>query len=298
MGINFLARVARLFLLGMLLQGLSAPHAKAQFLEVGANLGLSNYRGDLSNNSVSLYLKETKGSFGIFASYHLNDLLAVRLGAQYAGISGSDANAPGEEIRSRNLSFRSILLEGSLVGEFYVPGFQPYNLSKPVSPYIFAGIAGAYFNPKTEFAGETVSLQPLGTEGQGMPGFGAPYSRVAFSIPFGLGVKFAVTDLFNVGLELGLRRSFSDYLDDVSGTYVSYEQLLAGNGPLAAALGNRTGEYQGKDPVSVATGTRRGDQAKGDWYYIMGITLSWNFLDNGLVGGRKRSTRRQGCKTY
>ena len=298
MRIKQLVTVTQLFLLVLILQGLFVSHANAQFLEVGGNLGLSNYRGDLSNNSVSLYLKETKGSFGLFASYHLNDLLAVRLGGQYAAISGADTNAPGEEIRSRNLSFTSLLIEGSLVAEFYIPGFQPYNLDKPVSPYIFAGIAGAYFNPKTEFEGETVSLQPLGTEGQGMPGFGAPYSRVAFSIPFGLGVKFAVTDLFNVGLELGLRRSFSDYLDDVSGAYVSYEQLLAGNGPLAAALGNRTGEYQGKDPVSVPTGTPRGDQAKSDWYYILGVTFSWNFLDNGLVGGRKRSTRRQGCKTY
>ena len=272
--------------------------ASAQFLELGGNLGISNYRGDLSNNSVSMYLRETKGSFGLFASYHFNDLFALRLGAQYAGIAGSDANAPGEEIGSRNLSFRSMLIEGSFVGEFYIPGFQPYNLGKPLSPYIFAGIAGAYFNPRTEFEGETVSLQALGTEGQGMPGFDARYSRVAFSIPFGLGVKFAVTDLFNVGLELGLRRSFSDYLDDVSGNYVAYEQLLAGNGPLAAALGNRTGEYLGKEPVSVPTGTPRGDQARSDWYYLLGVTLSWNLMDNGLVGSRGRNTRRQGCQTF
>ncbi|MCB9284215.1 MAG: outer membrane beta-barrel protein [Lewinellaceae bacterium] len=271
---------------------------QAQFLELGGNLGVSNYRGDLSNNSVSLYLKETKGSFGLFGAYHFNDLFALRLGAQYAAIAGSDANSPDEIIRSRNLSFRSLLIEGSLVGELYIPGFQPYNLSKPLSPYIFAGIAGAYFNPKTEFGGETVSLQPLGTEGQGMSGFGAKYSRVAFSIPFGLGVKLAVTDLFNVGVELGLRRSFSDYLDDVSGAYVSYEQLLVGNGPLAAALGNRTGEYKGVDPVSVPTGTQRGDQARVDWYYLLGVTLSWNIMDNGLVGSRNRNTRRQGCQTF
>lgn len=280
------------------LQLLAALPARAQFLELGGTIGLANYRGDLSNNSVSLYLRETKGSFGLFGSYHFNDLFAVRLSAQYASISGRDANAPGEDIRARNLSFQSLLLEGALVGEIYIPGFQPYNLSKPLSPYLFAGFAGAYFNPRTRYNGEWVALQPLGTEGQGLPGFGNRYSRAAFSIPFGLGVKFAVTDLMNVGLELGLRRSFSDYLDDVSGDYAAYEVLLAGNGPVAAALGNRTGEYLGTGPVSVETGTPRGDQARGDWYYFLGATVSWNLLDNGLVGGRGRNTRRQGCQTF
>jgi opacity protein-like surface antigen len=290
--------IFRLVPLFLLCFTFAATPVRAQFLELGVNLGLANYRGDLSNNSVSLYLKESKVGFGVFGTYHLNDLLGLRLSAQYAGISGTDANAPSEELRRRNLSFQSLLLEGALVGEIYVPGFEPYNLRKPLSPYLFVGVAGAYFNPRTQYEGEWVNLQPLGTEGQGMPGFNAPYSRVAFSIPFGLGVKFAVTDLFNVGVELGLRRSFSDYLDDVSGAYVSYEALLAGNGELAAALGNRTGEYLGTEPVSVETGTLRGDQARGDWYYILGITASWNLLDNGLVGGRGRNTRRQGCQTF
>jgi len=298
MGLKLIKYSTRLFLGTIFFLAFGASSSWAQFLEVGGGVGISNYRGDLSNNSVSLYLKETKGSFGLFASYHINDLFALRLGAQYANISGSDANAPSEEIRSRNLSFSSVLVEGSFVGELYIPGFQPYNLSRPLSPYIFAGIGGAYFNPTTNFEGEKVSLQPLGTEGQGMPGFVAKYSRVAFSIPFGLGLKYAVTDQLNVGLEMGLRRSFSDYLDDVSGAYVAYEQLLAGNGLQAAVLGNRTGEYYGKGPESVATGTPRGDQARGDWYYLLGVTLSWNILDNGLVGGRGRNTRRQGCQTF
>ncbi len=288
----------RLLAIAVIAQFLMALPGQAQFLELGGNFGLSNYRGDLSNNSVSLYLRETKMSVGLFGSYHLNDLFAVRLSAQYANISGRDANAPGEEIRARNLSFLTMLIEGALVGEVYIPGFQPYNLDKPLSPYLFAGIAGAYFNPRAEYNGDWIALQPLGTEGQGLPGFGDRYSRVAFSIPFGLGVKYAVTDLLNVGLELGLRRSFSDYLDDVSGDYVAYEVLLAGNGPQAAALGNRTGEYLGTGPVSVETGTPRGDQARGDWYYFLGVTVSWNLLDNGLVGGRGRNTRRQGCQTF
>ncbi|MCC6726156.1 MAG: hypothetical protein IT258_16735 [Saprospiraceae bacterium] len=81
----------------------------------------------------------------------------------------------------------------------------------------------------------------------------------------------------------------------MSGNYVSYPELLAGNGQLAAALGNRTGELTGSEPVVVATGTQRGDSAKKDWYFIMGVTVSYNFLDNGLMGSRKRGGRRAGC---
>ena len=90
---------------------------------------------------------------------------------------------------------------------------------------------------------------------------------------------------------------FTDYLDDVSGNYVDFQTLLAGNGELAAALGNRTGEYLGTEPVLGETG-QRGDDKVADWYFLAGLSLSWNFLDNGLVGSRGRSTKRSGCKTY
>jgi hypothetical protein len=128
-----------------------------------------------------------------------------------------------------------------------------------------------------------------------MAGFDEPYKTFAFAIPFGLGVKYALSDRINLGLELGARPTFTDFLDDVSGDYVTYTDLLAGNGQLAAALGNRTGELTGSEPVVVPTGTQRGDGAKKDWYFILGATVSYNFLDNGLMGSRRRGGRRAGC---
>ena len=124
------------------------------------------------------------------------------------------------------------------------------------------------------------------------------YSLSAISIPFGIGVKYALSDKINLGLEMGARRTFTDFLDDVSGTYVSYPELLAGNGELAAALGNRTGELmESNEPVIVPTGTQRGDLKGQDWYFILGVTVSYNFLDNGLMGSRGRSRGKSGCKT-
>ena len=51
------------------------------------------------------------------------------------------------------------------------------------------------------------------------------------------------------------------------------------------------------EPVTVPTGTQRGDLAELDWYFILGITATYNFLDNGLMGSRGRSRRKAGCRT-
>ncbi len=269
----------------------------AQHLEAGILLGGANYIGDLSNNSGNLYLKETKPAAGIFVRQNFNHLFAARLGFNWARVSGQDANVRNDDfVHDRNLSFRSSILEFALIGEFNILGYQPYGLARPFSPYVFAGIAGSKFNPKARYLGNWEELQPLGTEGQGMAGFDSPYKRFAFAIPFGVGVKYALTDRINLGLELGARPTFTDYLDDVSGAYVSYPELLSGNGELAAALGNRTGELtENGEPVIVPTGTQRGDSAKKDWYFILGVTASYNFLDTGLMGSRKRGGRRPGC---
>ena len=131
-----------------------------------------------------------------------------------------------------------------------------------------------------------------------MPGRQAKYNLSDFAIPFGIGVKYALTDKINLGLELGARWTMTDYLDDVSGTYVTYPDLLANNGELAAALGNRTGELmENNEPVVVETGTQRGDLKDQDWYFILGLTVTYNFMDNGLMGSRGRSRNKAGCKT-
>ena len=271
----------------------------AQHFEVGVLIGASNYLGDLSNNSSSLYIKESKPAFGGFAKYNFNHLLALRGGVNYTWVAGRDANVKNDDfVRMRNLSFRSSVLEVGLTGEFNFPGFQPYGLYMPFSPYIFGGVSYFKYNPRARYEGNWVDLQPLGTEGQGMAGREAEYGLSAISIPFGVGLKYAISDKINLGLELGARRTFTDYLDDVSGTYVSYPELTAGNGELAAALGNRTGELnETGEPAIVPTGTQRGDLKGQDWYFILGVTVSYNFLDNGLMGSRGRSRSRAGCKT-
>lgn len=270
--------------------------AKAQHFEAGILLGGSNYLGDLSENSSRLILKETKFAGGVFAGYQFNDFIGLKLGFNYANVAGSDANAKDEVVQGRNLSFESSILEFSLRAEWNIIGFQPYNFSRPWSPFLFAGIAGFKYDPKAVYGDQTIALQPLGTEGQGMEGRDAKYGLFKMSIPMGLGVKFLLSEKFTIGIEAGARYTLTDYLDDVSGTYVNYEDLLAANGELAAAMGNRQGEFQGKPPIIVPTGTQRGDDNNNDWYFIAGVTISYNFIDSGMLGSRKRIRRkRSGC---
>ena len=256
----------------------------SQGFEVGLMAGVSSYQGDLGPSNLKITPGKFHAAFGAFGRYNINDFFAARLSINYGTISGDDA----KEGRKRNLSFRSDLLEFTVTGEWNILGYQPYGLAKVFSPYIYAGIGFFHFNPRTQYEGEWVELQPLGTEGQSMPGFEGKYGLVELAIPFGLGVKYAINDKWNVGLEFGWRKTFSDYLDDVSGDYVDNEQLIAGNGELAAALANRSGE-------PIPGGTQRGNDARSDWYMVGGITISYNFLDNGLVGSRSKSRRKSGC---
>lgn len=268
-----------------------------QYMDLGLFLGGANYVGDLSFNSSKLYLKETRFASGVFARYNFNSLLGVKVGANFGNIGGADANVNVEEIRQRNLSFRTSFIDLYANAELNIPGFQPYNLYQPISGYVFVGVGAVNFQPKAFYQGVWNNLQPLGTEGQGLPGNEPLYSRWSVHIPFGIGVKYAVFDKLTLGLEFGARKTFTDYLDDVSGNYADLATLQEARGELAAALSNRTGEYLDGEPLDLA-GQLRGDTANSDWMLLFGLTVSYNLLDNGLSGSRGRNRRRQGCQTF
>lgn len=265
----------------------------AQHTEIGLMVGASNYEGDMAPSSITKKFGETHPAFGAFARLNFNDFLAAKVSANFATISGDDANAESSGRLRRNLNFKSNIIEFAVTAEFNILGYQPYNLERVFSPYVFAGIALYKFNPKAEFQGNLIELQPLGTEGQGLPQFPekTPYKLTQFSIPFGGGLKYALNDAWNIGVEFGLRKTFTDYLDDVSTSYVSDAELLEARGELTAALANRTGELR-------ETGEIRGDPGNNDWYMIGGVTVSYNFLDNGLVGFRRKSGKNSGCPTF
>lgn len=266
----------------------------AQHLEFGLMGGTSHYLGDLVPKANRFSTGKTHFMGGAFLKYNINNFVAIRAGGNYGKLSADDADSNIESRKLRNLSFESKLIEGNLIAEFNILGYQPYNLARPFSPYIFAGVAFFNFKPQAELNGSLVDLQPLGTEGQGLAEFPERkfYQLTQFSIPVGAGIKYALNDQINLGFEIGIRKTFTDYIDDVSLTYVDDVLLTENRGPETAALANRTG-------APIVAGAARGSAENDDWYIISGITLSYNFIDNGLVGSRKRGKRRKdGCPTF
>ena len=151
--------------------------------------------------------------------------------------------------------------------------YETGNSLYPFTPFIFAGVSLFRFNPQAEASnGEWVALQPLGTEGQGTTAFQdrKKYALTQFSIPMGGGFKIAINKTFNIILEYGIRKTFTDYLDDVSSTYTGGN--LIDMSPLAVEMSDKSlNGPQAKD-------FQRGNTKNNDWYTFTGITLSFKLL--------------------
>ena len=281
-------------LIGMLM--LALPFClHSQDFEIGLLFGASAYEGDLTEKNTAFQSQGKHAALGIFGRLDLNRYFSSRLNFTYGKLSGSDALSSDQNRQLRNLSFQSKLVELSLVGELNLLGFT--DLGDRLRPYLYGGIALFHFNPEANFDGQLVELQALGTEGQGMENFKDKYNLTQFSIPLGFGISYKLSRSLNIGFDVGLRKTFTDYIDDVSSTYVNYDELVQGNGPLAGALGNRTGELLQTEPVRVATGTQRGNDQREDWYYVAGLTLSYQFY--GSSNGLSRPGKHQlGCPKF
>ncbi|MGZ8537528.1 MAG: DUF6089 family protein, partial [Flavisolibacter sp.] len=243
-----------MFKLFFLLIGCFSSLLSFSQLQVGVFGGISNYQGDL----VDKLFQKPKAAIGLHVSYQVTNRINIRGGFTFARVSGADSlNTKQTNLQARNLSFESPITEFSLVGEF-----NTFDLEiKKWSPYVFAGLAVFNYNPYTmDQAGNKVFLQPLGTEGQGLAGYDEPklYALTQLSIPFGGGIKYNVTDNFRLAFELGLRKLFTDQLDDVSGNYADASELFAARGQRAVDYSYRGDEYPGGSPVLPVKGSQRG----------------------------------------
>ena len=251
--------------------------------------GLANYQGDLRYKKVSL--DQSREAFGIAAKYDLSAHLAIRAGFNFAEIQADDKqNIPS--LQYRNLNFQTKIEEGNLLLEY---SFLDLEKTK-FSPYVFAGVAIYHFNPYSfDTLGNKVYLQPLGTEGEGLPQYPdrKMYQLTQFNFPFGAGIRFKVSEGISVGYEFAFHKLFTDYLDDVSKTYVDKQVLLQARGPLAVEMAYRTGELKGGNPNYPADGTQRGNAGKYDWYYFHGITVTIAIhRGNNFTGNHESNWRK------
>lgn len=243
--------------------------------KVNLNLfaGAAFYEGDMQSNFFTF--TQPGLALGGGLSYQLSDRIFIRGGITFAKVEADDKKNP--KVYFRNLNFKTAIQEFHLAGEYYLFNMEDIKFS----PYFFAGIAVYHFNPYTkDTAGTQYYLQPLSTEGQGFYQDRKPYSLTQFAIPFGGGIKYALSDNIKIGLEVGMRKLFTDYLDDLSKTYVDPNLLLANRGPKAVELAFRGGEINKNEPYPVVL-TKRGEPKNMDWYYFTGLTLSYRFPAKG-----------------
>lgn len=262
-------------------------------------IGAANFLGELggangigTNFVKDLEFSATRPSFALGMRYKFAKRFAVKGGFHYQLLSGADKLTKEPFRNNRNLSFRSNVFELSVQGEFFFTKEQTGHRYKIKNAkgmksydwqgYIFGGVGVFYYNPKARYKGTWVELQPLGTEGQGLPNGPKKYSRVNICIPYGIGGKYGLNNDWTVGLELGVRKTFTDYIDDVSGVYYDNSAIFLARGETAAALadpslfgypaelgGDATGYQQS------AAGEQRGDKKDKDAYMFLNITVSY-----------------------
>jgi Domain of unknown function (DUF6089) len=258
-------------------------------IHIGVFGGLSAYNGDLTDKIFPK--KETNGAIGVTLNYELKDQVMLRGGLTYSIVGGADRFSDKPDLVQRNLSFETKIAELSAVGEYYL--FNLYD--RRYSPYFFGGLAVYHFNPYAYNAShQKTYLKPLSTEGEGIAGYPdrKPYSLTQLAIPYGGGIKFAITDNLRIGVEIGFRKLFTDYLDDVSKNYIDPADLLAAKGQQAVDMSYRGNELPGGSPVYPSKTDQRGNPKSKDFYYFTGIHLTYR-LGSGNEGGGRKS--RTGC---
>lgn len=251
--------------------GVFSLPAQKKPTELGIFLGGSFYLGDLNPNG---FFKFTQPAIGIIYRYNINNRFSARLNALIGTVEAFDNQSSNAYQQQRNLNFKSPIDELSGEFEFNFFEYEIGNTKYNFSPYIFGGFGLFRMDPKGEINGQWVELQPLHTEGQGTQ-FNptSPYHLIQPCIPFGVGMKISIFKTICLSIEWGLRKTFTGYIDDVSGNYPNPGQLAAQQGPngaLALAMSNRSNV-----PSQSLVGIQRGD-GRDDWYSFAGIILSFH----------------------
>ncbi len=269
--------------------------------EVGGSVGAMNSLTDIGGKKgiggkffkdLNIGNTEFAGSFYVGALYKYT--IGLRLEATFGKVSAYDSvlvgvNDIARARYNRNLSFRSNITEIALMVEFHpIYAFIDWQASDydppKFSPYLLGGIGYFSFNPQAKLNNQWVNLQPLSTEGQGFAEYPdrKPYKLNAISIPMGGGVKYELSPLINIRAEFVYRPTTSDYIDDVSTTFIDknlYQQYFTGARLTSAYL--LTDRQRGEYPPQTFPDKKRGNAKDNDNFFSVNIKF-------GLALGRER----------
>jgi hypothetical protein len=288
--------------------------------EVGFGIGPLFFLGDLGGNygEGKTFLKDvnlplTKVAKGVYAALYPTEWIGFRVAINQGQLEGYDSQIEdkggAERFRKdRNLQFRSSMVEAYVATEFYPTVFieQYEELKGKLRPYGIAGVGMVKFNPKGEYTNsqgvkEWVPLQPLMLEGQGMAEYPTrkPYKLSAMEIPMGFGAKYYIKDNMYVGMEVLHRKTTSDYIDDVSTTYIDAnlfdKYLTPAQATMAKQLHYRELSAVSRPQTNV-DGEQRGDPKQNDAFFSTIVKFGWRLNDYNSPNGR--AARQMRCPSF
>jgi len=270
-----MSRIYKLLVLLCTLPTTMQVRAQSYFTstEIGISLGGSQYFGDL-NDRYGFKTIDLAG--GLYARKHLNQYISVKVGAYYTQLSYADKLNDDLFQQQRNLDFTSNVVEMSFQAEFnffkFVTG-DPYHR---FTPYLTGGLGAFMFDPYTTYNGAKYMLRPMGTEGQNSGFDDRKYSNISACVPIGAGAKMWLRSGVNLTLEVASRLTFTDYLDDVSTTYVGIDRFPPATKSPASALQDRSVELNAQNPLG-GKGKQRGNSSTRDQYLMCLLSISWHF---------------------
>ena len=242
-----------------------------QTYEAGVFFGGSLFHGDVGYNNAEYAVLNTQPVAGIQFKRNLNHHFSINLCVYKGDLYADDTYSSDIFSLERNLHFQSKITEIGLITEF---NFRPY-LSRDSeynhTPFIFSGVTKFFFNPQSQHSdGNWYSLRPLGTEGQGSDAepSRALYELDGISIPFGIGYKFNIYEFITLNFNISWRITFTDYIDDVSKTYVNESSF----NQLANELANQS-------ETKFPNGFQRGNPYNKDKYGFFGLSIIYSIKD-------------------
>jgi len=184
-----------------------AQQLLGQRSEVGVGIGTFNYTGDL----VRTYnLSFSKPAATVFYRSNISRVISVRTSLTGGKLGASDMRKPLDAFATqRAASFDLFLLELSGVFEYHFLDWRDSKRRLRFTPYLFAG-AGLF----------GIS---------GVQQKNATYSNVQIAIPLGGGMKYVLNPKYYIAFEFGIRKTFFDYLDNVSNGDPSIKNYQYGN---------------------------------------------------------------------
>ncbi len=276
--IGLMRKVAAIFVFIFVI--LNAPTARAQRYyttnEYGLSIGGSQYFGDLNEN---YGFSTVAPAYGFYIRRHMNTYIALKAVLNYTTLAYDDKFNTIPYERDRNLNFKSDIYEMSFQAEFNFFKFVTGDEEHRFTPYLTGGVGAFYYNPYTYYKGLRYDLRPLGTEGQNAGNDERKYQQFAACFPIGVGMKWWLKGGINISLEISNRLTSTDYIDDVSATYVGVEKFPGnkrGSNVIALALQDRSGEVMSGTTLGRA-GKQRGNSSNNDQYVLALFSMSWHF---------------------